>query len=187
MYQRKSVRCLGVDPGIANTGIAIVESRPSGYTLKYHATLRTSKKDTEANRFRSLQWQLANVIDEHNPALVAIERVFFNKNITSNQTTAGVIAIALCEAEKANLTSYLLTPQEIKMASGIGRTATKLLMAKMASRLFGVEFTPRQNHAVDAAFAAVCGILKHRSGCIRDCQSLPSKTGKCGIISAESN
>ena len=173
MYQRKSVRCLGIDPGIANTGIAIVESRPSGnYTLKYHTTLRTSKKDTEANRFRSLQCQLATVIDEHNPALVAIERVFFNNNITSNQTTAGVIALALCEAEKANLTSYLLTPQEIKAASGLGRTATKPLMAKMASRLFGVEFTPRENHAVDAAFAAVCGILKHRH---------------CGIISAESN
>ena len=85
--------CLGVDPGIANTGIAIVESRPSGnYTLKYHATLRTSKKDTEANRYRSLQWQLANVIDEHNPALCAIERVFFNNNITSNQTTAGEVS-----------------------------------------------------------------------------------------------
>ena len=162
--------CLGVDPGIANTGLAIVESRPSGnYTLKYHATLRTSKKDTEANRYRSLQCELANLIDEHNPALCAIERVFFNKNITSNQTTAGVIALALCEAEKANLTSYLFTPQEIKQASGLGRTAPKPLMAKMASRLFGVDFTPRENHVVDAAFAAVCGILKHRSGCIRDC------------------
>ena len=116
------------------------------------------------------------MIDEHNPALVAIERVFFNKNITSNQTTAGVIALALCEAEKQDIPSYLLTPQEIKQASGIGRAATKPLMAKMASRLFGVEFTPRQNHAVDAAFAAVCGILNHRSGCIRDRQSLPSKT-----------
>ena len=45
--------CLGVDPGIANTGIAIVELRPSGYTLKYHATLCTSKKDTEANRYQT--------------------------------------------------------------------------------------------------------------------------------------
>ena len=173
MYQRKSLRCLGVDPGIVNTGIAIVESRPSGnHTLKYHATLRTSKKDTEANRYRSLQWELATVIDAHNPALVAIERVFFNKNITSNQTTAGVIAIALCEAEKQDIPSITLLPQEIKAASGIGGTATKPLMAKMASRLFGVEFTPRQNHVVDAAFAALCGILKHRH---------------CGIISAESN
>ena len=160
---------LGIDPGIANTGIAIVELRPSGYRLKHHTTLRTSKTDSEANRFRSLQCELANLIDAHEPVIVAIERVFFNQNITSNQTTAGVIALALCEAEKQDIPSYLLTPQEIKAASGIGRTATKPLMAKMASRLFGVEFTPRENHAVDAAFAAVCGILKHRSGCIRDC------------------
>ena len=163
----KRITCFGLDPGIANTGIAIVESRPSGYALKHHATLRTSKKDGEAKRYRTLQWQLANVIDAHKPDLVAIERVFFNSNITSNQTTAGVIALALCESEKANLTSYLLTPQEIKQASGIGRAATKPAMCRLASRLFSVDFTSRQNHVVDAAFAAVCGILKHRAGRIR--------------------
>ena len=167
MYQRKSLRCLGVDPGIANTGIAIVQSRPSGYALKYHTTLHTSKTDSEAERYRSLQCELANLIETHLPDLVAIERVFFNQNITSNQTTAGVIAIALCEAERANLTAYLLTPQEIKQASGIGGTAPKPLMLKMATRLFGVGLTSRQNHVVDAAFAAVCGLLKHRSGSLR--------------------
>ena len=158
------MRTLGIDPGIANTGLALVESTGTSYALRYHATLRTSKKDTESVRYRAIQYALAEVIDTYAPDLIAIERVFFNNNISSAMTTAGVIAIALCEAEAGAVPNYLLTPQEIKSASELSRTASKASMAKVATRLFGLDFTEtRQNHAIDAAFAAICGILKNRA------------------------
>ena len=156
------MRALGIDPGIANTGLAIVAAKSSGYTLESHATIRTSKKDTEANRYRHIQCGIAKVIEAHKPDIIAIERVFFNSNISSAMTTGGVIAIALCEAEKKGIGSYLLTPQQIKAASGLSRKATKASIARVAEGLFGIPFTQRQNHVIDAGYAAICGILKQR-------------------------
>ena len=157
------MRSLGIDPGISNTGIALVASKASGYTLESHVTIRTSKKDTEAKRYRHIQCEIEAVIEAHLLDCVAIERVFFGQNITSNQTTAGVIALALCETEKRGITPYLLTPQEIKTASGLSGKARKASLAKVAQGIFGVEFTARQNHVCDAAFAAIAGALKHRT------------------------
>ena len=110
---------LGIDPGIANTGVAIVESTCTSYAMRYHDTIRTSKADPEAARDRSIQCGIAKVIEVHKPDLIAIERVFFGQNITSNQTTAGVIAIALCEAEKKGIGAYLLTPYQIKSTGNL--------------------------------------------------------------------
>ena len=156
------MQALGIDPGIANTGVAIVETTGTSYALRCHDTIRTSKADPEAARYLSIQCGIAKVIEAHKPDLIAIERVFFGQNITSNQTTAGVIAIALCEAEKKGIGSYLLTPQQIKAASGLSRSATKASLAKVAEGLFGIPFTQRQNHVIDAGYAAICGILKQR-------------------------
>ena len=58
---------------------------------------------------------------------------------------AGVIALALCEAEKQDIPSYLLTPQEIKMASGTGRSATKPLMANVLLSRFWIGRTAPQS------------------------------------------
>lgn len=158
----KNVIALGIDPGIANTGIAIVESTGTSYALTYHATIETDCKEREAKRYRTIQASLANVIETHTPAVIAIERAFYNRNTKSHNGTAGVIAIALCEAERAGIASYLLTPQQVKACSGLGGKATKEAMLKIASRIFGKAFTPRENHIIDAAFAGIGGILQHR-------------------------
>ena len=153
---------IGIDPGIANTGIGVIKRSTTAYTLLAYQLVKTHAKDSHAERYTAIADAVRTTIETHRPSLLAIEQVYFGKNTTSAMTTAGVIAISLLEAERAGVESLVLTPQEVKAACGLGFRSSKPDMLKCATRLFGVDFNKSEHHAVDAVFAAVAGALLER-------------------------
>ena len=155
-------KCLGIDPGLANTGYAVVSQNASGkFCVFSHGCIKTKKASPngEGCRYLAIYQKLSEVIASHSPTCVAVERVFYNQNVSSAITTGGVIAICLLAAEEAGIANLQIKPQAAKQAIGFG-TADKAKVKQMVQKLTGVSI--RDSHAADAVAVAIAGILYER-------------------------
>ncbi|MDE0554968.1 MAG: crossover junction endodeoxyribonuclease RuvC [Candidatus Poribacteria bacterium] len=153
----KQTIALGIDPGLANTGYAICSrSRVGKISMSDCGILTTDTADTEASRILEIHTGITSFIREHKPSLLAVELVFYGKNVTSALSTQSVITICLLFAEQAGITGILqLTPQSVKAsATGSGR-ADKQLVRRFVKKITRTEIS--NHHATDAAEVANCG------------------------------
>ena len=158
-YQTNAVRCLGIDPGLANCGWSVVSRNPSGgFQHVASGVIRTESSACDAVRYATLYNAVNDLIFQHTPDILSIEKVYFNKNVSSCLSTASVIGVILLSAELSQLPSIQVTPQQVKAAvCGVGR-ASKAQVQKMVSKLLGVEL--KNGHACDAAAVAIAGLLQ---------------------------
>lgn len=155
------MRILGIDPGLGICGFGLIETstRASARALDFGAV--TTKVDAPIPmRLLELYESLTQVFEECRPEVVAIEKLFFSKNITTGIAVAearGVILL-VCAQKGVQVREY--TPNQIKMAlSGYG-AATKTQMEEMVRVHLGLEKKPKPDDAADALAAAItCGFL----------------------------
>lgn len=158
MKQQKPI-ALGIDPGLANTGYAIVRrSRLGKISMLSSGCIQTDKTDTEAKRLFEIHTGITSLIREYKPRLLAVELVFYGKNVTSALSTQSVITLCLLSAEQAGITSLQLTPQSVKAsATGSGR-ADKQMVRRYVEKITRTEIN--NHHTVDAAAVAIAGLLQ---------------------------
>lgn len=161
-YTTKSQKALGIDPGLANTGWAVLtRNRRGQLRILASGCIQTSKVDTESKRLFEIYTGVTYLIREHAPDVVAIEKVFWNRNITSALTTAGVLSVCLLAAEQAGIESRQITPQKAKaFATGHG-SASKTAVKKFVQKLTRTEI--KNGHAADAAAVAIAGLMQNRT------------------------
>lgn len=160
---------MGIDPGLATTGYAVIESHAppqrshQGLTVLEAGVIRTSPDDPLPRRLKMIYKDVERLIDEYRPDALAVEEVFFNQNVTTAMTVSqarGVVLLA--GSELAEVESY--TPLQIKrQICGYGR-AKKLQIQAMVQRLLNLKVLPRPDDAADALAVALCLLLRHRSG-----------------------
>ena len=159
MYQTKSKRCLGIDPGIGNTGWAIVGRTARGkFSVLDAGVITTPKTESEAKRVLLIYDEVSELLIENPPNLLAVEQVFYNRNISSCITTAGVVYICLLAAEQIGIECEQITPQQAKAAATGRGTASKKDVAHMVHRLTGAKLA--NTHTADAAAVAIAGLLQ---------------------------
>lgn len=156
-YETKSVRCLGIDPGIANCGWSVVGRYASGYRLISDGIIKTDCKRATSDRLLAIYQQLSEVVQHETPNLIAIERCFHNKNVTSSMKTGAVIGIVLLVAAQFGCEVVELTPQQVKAATGLGGNANKKAVQRMMCKIFQREHL--NHHVADAAACAIAGLL----------------------------
>jgi len=157
----KSKICLGIDPGLSNTGWAVVSRNQSGaYAIVDCVSVITHKKETEPVRIRQIYEAICDVLHQHKPELLAVERVFFNQNPISCLSTAGVSYICQLAAEQRGIKSMTFTPQQVKVACGCGHRASKDTVKRFVSKLTNTTIT--NPHVADATACAIAGLLKMR-------------------------
>lgn len=155
------MRILGIDPGIGICGFGLVETdlRNGAKALDYGAV--TTKVDAPIPaRLKELYDSLVQVFDETKPEMVAVEKLFFAKNITTGIVVAEARGIVLLVAEQKGLPVYEFTPNEIKKSmTGYG-AATKTQIEEMVRIHLGLDKKPKPDDAADAlAVAITCGFL----------------------------
>ena len=156
-YKTKSVRCLGIDPGIANTGWAVVVKSKNGYRLLADGLIQTDSSMSTGDRLLAIYKSISEVVATHLPDRIAIERCFHNKNISSSLTTGAVIGVVQLVGAQIGIDISEYTPQQVKACSGLGGRADKKSVEKMMCKLFRRErLTP---HVADAAATAIAGVL----------------------------
>ena len=164
----KEIIAIGIDPGIANCGLALIEGC-AGYSLLDTKLVKTDSNDPLGVRLDTIYQALCTMV-ESPPAeelgLIAIERCFHNKNISSSATTQQVIGLVHWTVYQFDVPVIELTPQALKRACGLGPRAKKNEMLRSAKGLLKHDF--ESHHCVDAAFAAIGGILHKRAKTCRN-------------------
>jgi crossover junction endodeoxyribonuclease RuvC len=144
------MRVLGIDPGIARTGWAILDERNGKIEALAYDCFETKASEETANRLEKIHKEVKRLIKKYSPENVAIEELFFNTNAKTAFVVGqarGVIFLA-CSQEK--IKSFCYTPLQIKMAvSGYGR-AEKKQVAKMVNAILKLKDIPKLDDTSDA-------------------------------------
>lgn len=147
---------LGIDPGIADTGYGVVKKTSDRYALIACGTIRTRAKTDLAGRLAELKKELAKIIKTHRPNVVAVEELFFAKNVKTAITVAHARGVILLAAQEAGFTPREFTPLQVKQAlTGYGR-ADKNQIQQMVKTILGLRATPKPDDAADALAVAIC-------------------------------
>jgi crossover junction endodeoxyribonuclease RuvC len=155
---------IGIDPGLAATGLAVVASGEGGAAGVVSAiTLRTSPGAPEAERLRSVFHAVAGSIREHHPEALAVERLLWGRNVGSAMSVARASGVILLAAAEVGIEVFEYAPLEVKMAvTGDGR-AGKAEVRRALARLHGVADLPKDPDAADAVAVAVCHLQQSRA------------------------
>jgi crossover junction endodeoxyribonuclease RuvC len=151
------LRVLGIDPGLTRCGVGIVDVEPNRTArLVEVLVIRTPPAMPLEERLLAVGDGIAELLDEHQPQAVAIERVFAQHNLRTVMGTAQVSGVALHAAAKRGLPVALHTPSEVKAAiTGYGSADKKQVQA-MVARILGLSEIPKPADAADALAIAIC-------------------------------
>ena len=155
------MRVLGVDPGLTRCGVAVVEGAPGRRLVARHIGILATPADRELpHRLARIEAGILALVQEHEPEVVAIERVFSQHNVRSAMGTAQAAAMALLVAGRLDLPVALHTPTEVKAAvTGSGR-ADKAQVTAMVTRVLGLASPPKPADAADALAIAICQVWR---------------------------
>jgi crossover junction endodeoxyribonuclease RuvC len=153
---------LGVDPGTAITGYGLVSEVEGELTVVEYGAITTSAQLAPAERLRQIYQELSALIARHMPAAVAVEKLFFSRNVRTAMAVGQARGVALLAAANASLPIYEYTPLEVKQAiAGYGR-ASKAQVQQMVQLLLRLEEVPQPDDAADAIAVAVCHLHSAR-------------------------
>jgi len=153
---------LGIDPGLATTGYGLVSDSDQALSLIDFGTLKTSPKDSLGERLLVLYRELGILIDRHHPGAVAVEELFFSRNVRTAMTVGHARGVVLLGAAQSDVPIFEYTPLQVKDAVvGYGR-ATKNQVQEMVRLLVGMSQIPRPDDAADAIAVAICHIHSSR-------------------------
>ncbi len=153
---------LGVDPGVAATGLAAVARLGGRHVVLWSDTVRTPAGLAEPQRLRRISEAVREAIAEHRPTDLAVERVMWGQNKTSALSVARATGVILLAAAEAGLPVEEYAPLEVKMAiTGVGN-AEKDQVRRLLASAHRVEGVPEQADAVDAVAVAVCHLRRSR-------------------------
>lgn len=146
---------LGIDPGTAACGFGVVAS--DGATLRFvdAGTVRTDPDRPDAARLADLEAALDQLMTAHRPDRVAVERLYFQRNVATAMAVGQARGVALLVAARHGLAVTEPTPNEVKVAVCGNGAADKQQVAVMVGRLLGVELTGARDDATDALAIAI--------------------------------
>jgi len=152
----KALRVLGVDPGTATTGWAIVEEVKKNPRLVACGCVNTSKSNSDAERLVEIGRDIATLVKKYKPAEAAIEDLFFFKNLKTAITVAQARGVILYEIKKNLIPLFAYTPLQVKQAiTGYGRAEKKQIQV-MVKNILNLKNVPRPDDAADAVAIAIC-------------------------------
>ncbi|MFJ4160597.1 crossover junction endodeoxyribonuclease RuvC [Microbacterium testaceum] len=153
----RSLRVLGIDPGLTRCGLGVVDVSPNRTASLVHVGVaRSASTDPIEKRLAAIAAGIRDVLVTHQPHVVAVERVFAQNNLHSVMGTAQASGIALLLAAEHGLTAATHTPSEVKAAiTGYG-SADKLQVQTMVARVLRLDALPQPADAADALAIALC-------------------------------
>jgi len=153
-----TLRILGIDPGTATTGWAIVEEKNGEIFSAAYGDISTAKSNSDDSRILEMAQDLEKIIKKHKPAEAAIESLFFFKNQKTVIQVAQSRGAMLLTLRQNNVKVFGYTPLQVKQAlTGYGR-AEKKQMQLMTKNILHLNRIPKPDDTADALAIAVCHI-----------------------------
>lgn len=150
-------RILGIDPGLARLGWAIIETRSPAPVLVGCGCLETVAGEKTERRLFQLHQRINDIINEYRPTALAVEKLFFTKNVTTGMAVGQARGMVLLTAAEHRLPVMEFTPTSVKSSvTGDGR-ADKRQMGRMVQLLLNLQQLPKHDDTTDAIAIALCG------------------------------
>ena len=150
------MRILGIDPGVATVGFGVIESERGQQQMLQYGAITTAAGLPLATRLVQIADDMEELIRRFHPDEIAIEELFFSKNITTGIAVAHARGVILCTAERLQVPFYEYTPMQVKQAVVGYGLAEKHQVMDMTRRLLKLKAIPRPDDAADALAIAIC-------------------------------
>ena len=147
---------LGVDPGVATIGFGVLRAERGKNTLLQYGVITTPAGIPLSQRLVQISEDMEQLIRQFKPDEMAVEELFFTKNITTGIAVAHGRAAILLAAEKLGVPVFEYTPMQVKQAVVGYGAAQKRQVMLMTQRLLNMKEVPKPDDAADALAIAIC-------------------------------
>jgi crossover junction endodeoxyribonuclease RuvC len=155
---------IGIDPGTATTGYGLVRDDPDGSLMVVDFGVILTPADLPMpERLLMLYRKLSEIVLLHRPQSGAVEKLFFQRNVTTAMTVGQARGVALLSLASAGMQVAEYTPMEVKQAVAGYGGADKGQVQQMVKLLLNLEDLPRPDDAADALAVAICHLHTARS------------------------
>lgn len=156
----KPLIIVGIDPGTATLGFGAIESSGNKFKLLEYGVITTPAKQDPGTRLLHIYESLMELFGKVKPDLVAVEKLFFAKNITTAMSVAEARGVVLLAAASSRIKVVEATPLQVKQAiTGYGK-ADKKQMQQMVKTILGLSEVPKPDDAADALAIAITSSSK---------------------------
>ena len=149
------MRVIGIDPGTLQMGVSIVEAGGRHYELLAYETVRISKVLSLPERLKQIYKSIQDFIERYNPEVLALENVFFSKDVRALVKIGEARACAMLAAAERGIPVFEYLPARVKAAISGNGQASKIQIQQMIKRLFKLQTLPPPD-AADAVAVALC-------------------------------
>ena len=147
---------LGIDPGVATIGFGLVRAERNRNQLLRYGVITTPPGIPLSNRLLQISNDMEELIHAFHPDEMAVEELFFTKNITPGIAVAHGRGVILLAAEKLGVPVFEYTPMQVKQAVvGYGKAEKRQVML-MTQHLLHMKEIPKPDDAADALALAIC-------------------------------
>ena len=147
---------LGIDPGVATIGFGLIRAERGKNTLLQYGVITTPPGIPLSERLLQISNDMERLIATFRPDEMAVEELFFSKNITTGIAVAHGRGVILLVAEKLGIPVFEYTPMQVKQSVvGYGKAEKKQVML-MTQRLLNMKDIPKPDDAADALAIAIC-------------------------------
>ena len=148
---------LGIDPGFADTGYGVIEVQGQKIKMLACGSIKTSAKNKFIDRLNQLHQELSVIIKKYKPNKVAVEELFFCKNVKTALLVGQARGVCLMTIAKHKLPIFEYTPLQVKQAITSYGKADKNQVGQMVKILLNLKVLPKPDDATDAlAIAITC-------------------------------
>jgi crossover junction endodeoxyribonuclease RuvC len=179
LFEEGFVIILGIDPGIATMGYGVIEKLPNGNNVAVdYGVVTTPKDETAPVRLAMLEEGINRILDKYAPEEIAMEELFFTKNITTGIAVAQARGVTLLTCIKKCGKLFEYTPMQIKQAlTGYGK-ADKQQMQHVVASILRLKSLPRPDDAADALAVALCHSHTARMSGLFAVENMTRRKGK---------
>jgi len=156
------VLVLGIDPGTAITGYGLVREDDEGLALVECGVITTPAGQPLPQRLQTIYHGLAAIIGQYQPNQVAVEELFFSRNVRTALSVGQARGVVLLAAAEAGLPLHEYKPLEVKQTVAGYGGADKRQVQEMVRMLLHLEQVPEPDDAADAVAVAVCHVHSAR-------------------------
>ena len=153
---------LGIDPGTAITGYGLVRDTRDGLQVVDYGVLLTPKDLPLHQRLFQLHTELTKIILLHHPDAGAVEKLFFQRNVTTAMSVGHARGVVFLAMAQACMPVAEYTPMQVKEAVAGYGGAEKRQIQEMVRVLLGLDDIPKPDDAADALAVAICHLHSYR-------------------------
>ena len=150
------MRVLGVDPGTVVMGYGVIEEQHEELALVDYGTLNCSQRSPIGERLSFLYNGLLNIIQQHQPDVVAVEQPFVAKNARTALAIGRAQTVALLAAANSDIPACEYTPAQVKQTVTSFGASSKEQVQEMVRLQLALSQAPQPLDAADALAVAIC-------------------------------